>query len=253
MRPPLLFLSILIKAMAPHLPWLQQIFPTLIQLQFSVPAGKGQFEEFDHHGRDRLQSSNESRSDGGNDKNDPCQHIFVGDWSGELAIPSGYIITIDDVLSDEGRGIANVGSLQRNGVLVSAIAVKSSVDTELLSVEFSRYQTLEKIMGDCIPHCFGFSVMHQSKTAFLVTELVRTPVPPKHCISLLDQAERRAIYELLRKLHNRGWRHNDLVDLPNNTIHNMLWSDTGRPVLIGLETVESHTVCSGLRCAELRD
>ena len=55
---------------------------------------------------------------------------------------------------------------------------------------------------------------------------------------------------VLKKMHDGGWTHNDVVDSSKNAMHNLLWTDTGRPVLIDLATVTQH-VCDG-RCAELK-
>jgi hypothetical protein len=51
-------------------------------------------------------------------------------------------------------------------------------------------------------------------------------------------------------MHEGGWVHNDVVDPVNKVIHNLLWTDTGRPVFIDLVTVSRHK-CDG-NCAELR-
>lgn len=65
-----------------------------------------------------------------------------------------------------------------------------------------------------------------------------------------NEIVRGAVYAALKKLHDGGWTHNDVVDPVNNIIHNILWTDAGRPVLIDLVTVARH-ICDG-HCPELK-
>ncbi|KAJ7086120.1 hypothetical protein B0H15DRAFT_801751 [Mycena belliarum] len=65
----------------------------------------------------------------------------------------------------------------------------------------------------------------------------------------LTQNGRGAVYAALKRMHDGGWTRNDVVDPVNNVLHNILWTDTGRPVLIDLVTMARH-ICDG-HCPEL--
>jgi tRNA A-37 threonylcarbamoyl transferase component Bud32 len=58
-----------------------------------------------------------------------------------------------------------------------------------------------------------------------------------------------AIYAALRKMHQAGWAHNDVVDDGSRSPRNLLWNSEGRPVLIDLVTATRHTCKEG--CSEL--
>ncbi|KAJ7913097.1 hypothetical protein B0H13DRAFT_1874163 [Mycena leptocephala] len=142
-------------------------------------------------------------------------------------------------------GFVYTGVLLKKGIKVSEIALKASDHQQTLLDEFSRYRQLQKAMGPYIPQCYGVCVA--SGTAFLVTALLQDRASRQS----LTKAERGAIYQALRTMHESGWSHNDIVDPTNTAIHNVLWTDTGRPVLIDLVTATPH-VCKGDDCPELQ-
>lgn len=60
---------------------------------------------------------------------------------------------------------------------------------------------------------------------------------------------RGAIYAALRKMHQAGWAHNDVLDDGSRSPRNLLWNPEGRPVFVDLVTATRHTCNKG--CSEL--
>ncbi|KAJ7069052.1 hypothetical protein B0H15DRAFT_807264 [Mycena belliarum] len=269
---PLLFLAIVLKGMmGKGLLWLEQMFPRLFGLTFDTPSGEPRLDgAFARYGRDATRVSDKSgaSSDSGvhGDKasrggNAPIirppgpattivagRHRFIGDWLGELRHPAGYSVQIEEPLSQGSSATVYAGKLLQHGAEVAPIAIKTSDAIDTLLAEFARFRDLQDIMGASIPRCYGVCVA--SGTAFLVTKRVACAARPAPARDL-STAERGAVYAVLRKMHEGGWAHNDVVDRGNKALHNLLWDDRGRPVVIDLVTVASH-VCGG-RCTELDD
>ncbi|KAJ6548341.1 hypothetical protein B0H19DRAFT_1160863 [Mycena capillaripes] len=272
---PLLVMAITLQGAKNSCPWLLPLFPTLFRLDFPIPSGTPDTREFSNHGRDLGDSSDESGSGSGSEGNDgdetgdfdgsPAsfgdkstrmtrssgstmlvsgQQKFTGNWLGELARFTGHSVHIRNRLSEGCHGIVYAAELVRNGKLISAVAVKISDDKHGLLTEFSRYEELKERMGPYLPQCYGICVA--SGTAFLITSLIHDH-GPKHKLTI---AERGAVYAALKRMHEGGWVHNDVVDPAKHVIHNVLWADTGRPVLIDLVTVSRHRC--GKKCAELK-
>ncbi|KAJ7626453.1 hypothetical protein B0H17DRAFT_563359 [Mycena rosella] len=270
----LLILAIILKGIIAKggCPWLSQMFTTLSGLTFAIPSGEPNLKDYTNFGRDPSESSDESSSDSGNDGDESGdftsgsaqrsdnssritrssaptalasgQHRITGTWHGELAQSTGFSVQIMERLSEGCHGIVYAGALAQNGRVVSTVAVKASDNKRGLLDEFSSYKELNELMGPRIPRCYGLCVT--SRTAFLVIARLNDREPGHD----LTKAERGAVYAALKRMHDGGWTHNDVVDPVNNVIHNLLWTDTGRPVLIDLVTVARH-VCDG-HCAELK-
>jgi hypothetical protein len=287
---PLLILAIILKGIINkgHCPWLPPRFPRLSGLTFGIPPGEPHSEKYNSFGRDASDSSDESSSDSGNDGDESGdfpggsarrtdnssrltrssapttlvsgQHRITGTWHGELAQSAGFSVQIMERLSEGCHGIVYAGALAQNGRVVSTVAVKASDNMRGLLEEFSSYKALNELMGPHIPRCYGLCVT--SRTAFLVIARLNDRKPghnltkAERCVCLkntrlaCNEIVRGAVYAALKRMHDGGWAHNDVVDIVNNVVHNLLWTDTGRPVLIDLVTVTQH-VCNG-RCAELK-
>ncbi|KAJ7192136.1 hypothetical protein GGX14DRAFT_578442 [Mycena pura] len=268
----LLFLAILVRAMGGQHSYLTSWFPTLHSLTLKAPDGEPKDGDvFDKYGRDTIgteESTSGSSSDPdtsgdyspGSDSSDghhgmsrhapECgattisygDHRVNGTSHGDLARSAGYWVEIREHISDGCHGAVFSGVLHHNGAFVAAIAVKVSDDTEILLREFQSYMKVQKQMGTYLAKCYGVCVVRE--TAFLVTALVQD----RNGARKLGLADRGAAYAALRKLHQGGYRHNDLVD-GGQRIRNILWANTGRPVLIDLVTVTRHA-CDG-SCDEL--
>ncbi|KAJ7791501.1 hypothetical protein B0H14DRAFT_2935060 [Mycena olivaceomarginata] len=274
---PLLVLAILLRgivAKQPY-PWLPPMFPNLFGHVFEIPLGTPNTGQFTSYGGDHGDSSDESGAGSGSEGNDGDEsgdfdgggrpasgdkstrmtrlgstplvtgrQRFTGSWLGELAHLSGHSVYIRCRLSEGCHGIVYAADLVRDGQVISAVAVKFSDDKHTLLAEFSRYKELHERMGPYIPRCYGICVT--SRTAFLITSLVREQAHKQQ----LTKADRGAAYAALKMLHKGGWVHNDVVDPVKKVLRNLLWTDTGRPVLIDLVTVSRHR-CDG-SCTELR-
>ncbi|KAJ7212482.1 hypothetical protein GGX14DRAFT_564241 [Mycena pura] len=260
----LLFLAVALRgANDKGSPWVQGIFPRLCALSFTPPSPARQpHPEFTHTGReitnadesdDSASSSNDSgdnyTSSSGSERSlapTPLlsgRHRFTGKWYGDLRHTEGYAVKILDSIASGYQASVYAGELLQKGRAVSAVAVKVSNDSDALMAEFRRYLALQKLMGDSIPRCYGLCVVWN--TACLVTSLVPNHAPSRK----LSKAERGAVYAALRRMHEAGWTHNDVVDDGSLSPRNLLWNPEGRPVLIDLVTATRHTCKEG--CSEL--
>ncbi|KAJ7134783.1 hypothetical protein C8R44DRAFT_977288 [Mycena epipterygia] len=190
---PLLFLAVILKAMMAgkcHNPTLEAQFPTLYQLEFDIPSGKSNFEQYTSTGRDhpRPPSSEEPNSNCGDhgekskdfigeNHHPPTystrlsagQYEVVGEWRGELADPkAGYSVQIQQHLLGEGTHCTIYdGTLWKAGKAVCALAIKVSDQIDNLLREFDKYEALSGSMGSSLPRCYGVCV--SSGSAFLIT------------------------------------------------------------------------------------
>ncbi|KAJ7190503.1 hypothetical protein GGX14DRAFT_407941 [Mycena pura] len=235
---PLLVLAVLLKGIMGkrQCQWLEVMFPALFELSFAAPSGEPSLREFNEYGRDAGDSSDEASSGGSSDGDDssdfvgggPAPHDntssritrssastatvvsgslrFTGNWRGELGRSTGHSVEITERLSEGFHGMVYAGVLLRNGRVVSTVAVKASDDKQSLLAEFLRYNDLKDLMGAYIPRCYGICIA--SGTAFLVTALVHD----RNSRPTLTKAERGAAYMVLKKMHDGGWTHNDVVD-----------------------------------------
>ncbi|KAJ7315255.1 hypothetical protein DFH08DRAFT_894065 [Mycena albidolilacea] len=254
-------------------PWLGALFPTLRDLAFpDIPFPNPNHAAYTPTGRDheRVPGDTGSGSSNGDDDSSYLQGSsdeygssdehsqramsttivsgslrLGGHWEGQVAKPSGYSVHITGPLSGGANGFVYAGVLVKKGIRVSEIAIKVSDHQQTLLDEFSRYRQLEKVMGPYIPQCFVVCVA--AGTAFLVTALLQD----RGSGQSLTKAERGAIYQALRTMHEAGWSHSDIVDPTSTAIHNVLWTDTGRPVLIDFVTATPH-ICKNSDCPELR-
>ncbi|KAJ7204454.1 hypothetical protein GGX14DRAFT_698818 [Mycena pura] len=168
---------------------------------------------------------------------------FQGRWFGELATACGFSVEVVEGLSHNDRNSVYRGTLLQNGVLISPVAVKLSDQTDAIVAEFQRYMDLKNDMEGCIPKCYGLCIS-SGGSAFLVTGLVQELEIDRP----LTLANRNAIYAAVDKMHRVGWRHNDIIG--HTTVRNVLWSHTGRPILIDLESATKHNCTTD--CRELR-
>ncbi|KAJ6498342.1 hypothetical protein DFH09DRAFT_1290053 [Mycena vulgaris] len=273
----LLFLAVALRgADDKGSPWVRGMFPQLCALSFTPPPTARQpHPEFTHTGREIDADADESDEHSASSKNDSGDnytsssgserslaptpllsghHRFTGKWYGDLRHPDGYAVKILHYLASGYQGSVYAGELLQKGQPVSAVAVKVSDDTDALMTEFPRYRALQKLMGDSIPRCYGLCVGRN--TAYLVPcHQPRTqsrPFPEAvqgGTVSSVHSLGLGAIYAALRKLHQAGWAHNDVVDDSSRSPRNLLWNSQGRPVLIDLVTATRHTCNEG--CNEL--
>ncbi|KAJ7077268.1 hypothetical protein B0H15DRAFT_934042 [Mycena belliarum] len=213
------------------------------KLTFDIPSGAPDDGDYQGTGRDHQVESEDSSSYS-NEHDDksaastplgvtrrlssrPTEIVsgslgFTGDWSGCLANPAGYSITLGDIIARGAHGVLHEAALFQNGVLVSVVAVKRSDITEVLADEFSVYEQLEP---HCpyIPRCFGLCISFG--TAFLlVTKFAQSRILPQP-YALVPKSER--------------------------CLRNILWFTEGTPIIIDLVTAQAHR-CNG-HCAELFD
>ncbi|KAJ7220331.1 hypothetical protein GGX14DRAFT_586597 [Mycena pura] len=184
---------------------------------------------FDEHGRDPYSDSGDSCPVNDDDANGRGLN-FQRRWSGELATARGFSVEVIEGLSHNDRNSVYSGILLQNGALISPVAVK--------------HTNLRDDMEECISKCYGLCVS-SGGSAFLVTGLVQELENDRP----LTLADRNANYAALDKMHRSGWCHNDIIG--HTTVRNVLWSHTGRPVLIDLESATKH-VCNK-ECRELRE
>ncbi|KAJ7228043.1 hypothetical protein C8J57DRAFT_192553 [Mycena rebaudengoi] len=243
-------------------PWVHVMFPQLCALSFTLPTTASQpHPQFSHTGRVIDVYTEEHSASGESDSGDNYSpssgsdrslaptpllsgpHQFTGKWYGDLRHPNGYAVKILHYLTSSYESSVYAGELLQKGQTVSAVAVKVSNDPNALLAEFRRYRALQKFMGDSIPRCYGLCV--DWNAAYLVTNLISNHTPSRK----LSKAERGAIYAALRKMHQAGWAHNDIVDNGSRIPRNLLWNSEGRPVVIDLVTATRHTCRDG--CNEL--
>ncbi|KAJ7255382.1 hypothetical protein C8J57DRAFT_1518308 [Mycena rebaudengoi] len=249
-HPPTALSHIFGELMTKDHPGSEQCFPDSAALSFTPsPAASQSHPEFTLTGHDidpdAEEHSASSKSDDSGDNYASSSgserllaptpifsghHRFTGKWYGELRHPHGYTVNILHYLASGYQGSVYAGELLQNGQIVSAVAVKVSDDPSALLTEFRCYRALRKMMRDSIPRCYGLCV--DSSTAYLITNLVPNHTPSRK----LSKAERGAIYAALRKMHQAGWAHNDVVDEGSQSPRNLLWNSQGHPVLIDLES-----------------
>ncbi|KAJ7227482.1 hypothetical protein GGX14DRAFT_556032 [Mycena pura] len=258
----LLFLGIALLDYASWFPDLY-FYATTFELELDgISNVEPRTHEFDKHGDDPGSDfsdsgpADDSQKSGGKSGRDSSVETrskattlscagsnFQGRWFGELATARGFSVEVIEGLSHNDRNSVYRGTLLENDVLVSPVAVKVSDQTDAIVAEFEHYMDLKDHMEGCIPKCYGLCVS-SGGSAFLVTGLVQELDIDRS----LTLADRNAIYAVLDKMHRGGWRHDDVIG--HTTVRNVLWSHTGRPILIDLESATKH-VCKK-DCRELR-
>ncbi|KAK6993192.1 hypothetical protein R3P38DRAFT_2656110 [Favolaschia claudopus] len=263
--------------------WVQQAFPRLCNLQFKPPSEyeapkpkpdcenpNAENQGFDSTGRDDIEredpgpndadddnsaggnSSDSSYSQSTSDSSNSSQigqtvvmsgeHSLTGTWRGLLQ-QQGYTILIQDLLSDRYQCSVYGAELCQFGQTVSKVVVKMSTEPTALEKEYKAYSVLNKSMHGSIPTCYGLCM--GANFTCLVTDWVSGQMR----FNSLTRPERGAVYALVRRLHEAGWSHNDLVD--PDCIRNILWNSDNRPMLIDLETARHHKCLGRGRCSEL--
>ncbi|KAJ7254626.1 hypothetical protein B0H12DRAFT_1233290 [Mycena haematopus] len=231
----------------------RQMFPQLCAISFTPqPTASQPHPEFTRTGREIDAEESDEQGASSHDRghtytsssgsNRPLaatpilsgHQRFTGKWDGDLRHPDDYAVKILDYLASGYQNSVYAGELLQKGRTVPAVAVKVSGDSDALMTEFRRYLALQKRMGDSIPRCYVLCVV--GNTACLVTSLI-----PNHASSW----KLGAIYAALRKMHQAGWAHNDIVDDGSPSPRKVLWNAEGRPVLIDLVTATRHTCKEG--------
>ncbi|KAF8209665.1 hypothetical protein K438DRAFT_1753318 [Mycena galopus ATCC 62051] len=257
----LLFLAILVRGVSGDL--VASWFPRVQAVALNIPPGApSATAEYDGYGRNIQRSSTDSASEDGDRSGDyvpghsagharsgatlsaGADHLN-GEWSGPLTDCPTHHVLVGERISNGFHGDVYRGTLLENGLPLAPVAVKVSDQPEALLTEFNCYQQLQQKMNTYLPRCYGLCVVRE--TAFLVTALVKDRCKERQ----LDKAERGAAYAALKKMHESGYRHNDVVDQTSGVIRNVLWTDGGRPVLIDLVTATEHTCrrkCDELAC-----
>ncbi|KAJ7204456.1 hypothetical protein GGX14DRAFT_647088 [Mycena pura] len=226
-------------------------YATTFELELDDISGvKPRTDEFDKHGDPSQKSGGKSGGDSSVKTQSKATTLscaglnFHGRWFGELATACGFSVEVVESLSHNDRNSVYRGTLLQNGVLISPVAVKLSDQTDAIVAEFGRYMDLKNDMEGCIPKCYGLCVS-SGGSAFLVTGLVQELEIDRP----LTLANRNTIYAAVDKMHRVGWRHNDIIG--HTSVRNVLWSHTGRPILIDFESATKH-ICTK-DCRELRE
>ncbi|KAK6987802.1 hypothetical protein R3P38DRAFT_3332288 [Favolaschia claudopus] len=230
---PLLVLAVVLKAAMSRSPrpWLSAIFQRLAQI--GSPSPSLQLVEIGILHRTVTQTTQRIPPSRLTDR-----VRVTGRWQGELANAEGYSVHILRPLARGADGAVRAGLLMKQGIRISEIAIKVSDNYQGLLQEYACYAALVKVMSPYIPHCYGVAVT--SRTAFLITALLQDHTQG----TMLTKAQRGSLYKVVMTMHDAGWLHNDILDPANTTIHNVIWTATGKPVLIDLVTAARH-VCPG--------